>query len=79
MPWQMSGTIDLRATLGHGLGLEKVVQSREKCPRVEKMEANGRIEDNKEKSSLVWTFAKSNTCGPSLPSLQGCKPLALIF
>lgn len=58
MPWQMSGTIDLRATLGCGLGLEKVGQSREKCPRVEKMEATGRIEDNKEKSSLVWTFAK---------------------
>lgn len=46
---------------------------------MEKMEANGRTENNKEMPSLVWTFAKSDLCGASLLSLQGCKPLALIF
>ena len=44
-----------------------------------KMETNGRIKDNKEKAPLVLTFAKSDPCGPSRASLQGCKPLALVF
>ena len=79
MWWQTSSTIDPRATLGHGLGLGNWGSQREKGPRMEKMEANGRTENNKEKPSLVWTFAKSDLCGASLPSLQGCKPLALIF
>ena len=34
------------------------------------MEANGRTENNKDKPSPVWTFAKSDLCGASLPSLQ---------
>ena len=36
---------------------------------MEKMEANGRTENNKEMPSLVWIFAKSDLCGASLLSL----------